>query len=121
MKTILVVDDEKTLRLNLCEMLMFEGFNVIEADNGAMAIQLAQAQHPDVVICDVAMPEIDGFEVLRRLKQDSETAGIPVLLLTARAEKASIQYGLEMQATDYLLKPFVFSDVLAKVRACLGE
>jgi two-component system sensor histidine kinase/response regulator len=120
MKTILVVDDEKTLRLNLCEMLMFEGFNVIEADNGAVAIQLAQAQHPDVIICDVAMPEMDGFEVLRLLKQDSETTKIPVLLLTARAEKASIQYGLEMRATDYLLKPFVFSDVLAKVRACLG-
>jgi DNA-binding response OmpR family regulator len=59
--------------------------------------------------------------VLRLLKQDAKTRKIPVLLLTARAEKASMQYGLEMRATDYLIKPFVFSEVLAKVRACLGE
>lgn len=121
MKTILVVDDERTLRVNLCEMLTFEGFDVIEAENGAAAIRLAQAHSPDLIICDVTMPEMDGFEVLTRLKRNSEMAALPVLLLTAQAEKSAIQHGLEMGATDYVLKPFIFSEVLAKVRACLGQ
>jgi CheY-like chemotaxis protein len=121
MKTILVVDDEKTLRVNLGEMLVFEGFNIIEAENGADAVRLAQAHLPDVIICDVAMPEMDGFEVLARLQENPETSAIPVLLLTAQAEKAAVQHGLASGATDYILKPFLFSDVLAKVRACLGQ
>jgi DNA-binding response OmpR family regulator len=120
MKTILVVDDERTLRVNLCEMLTFEGFKVIEAENGAVAIRLARLNPPDMIICDVAMPEMDGFEVLMRLKRNPETAALPVLLLTAQAEKTSMQHGLEIGAADYILKPFIFSEVLAKVRACLG-
>lgn len=119
MKTILVVDDERTLRANLREMLEFEDFNVIEAENGAMAIELVLQYRPDVVICDVAMPEMDGFEVLTWLRENPDTWTIPVLLLTAQAEKSSIQHGLEQGATDYILKPFLFNDVLAKVRACL--
>jgi DNA-binding response OmpR family regulator len=121
MKTILVVDDEKTLRVNLCEMLTFEGFKAIEAENGAVAIRLARLHPPDMIICDVAMPEMDGFEVLTRLKSDRATAALPVILLTAQAEKASMQHGLEIGAADYILKPFIFSDVLAKVRACLDQ
>lgn len=121
MKTVLVVDDEAVLRANLGEMLTFEGFNVIEAENGGRAVQLARAHQPDVIICDVAMPEVDGFEVLHRLKDHPATATIPVLLVTAQAEKASIQHGLALGATNYILKPFSFNDVLSKVQACVGE
>ncbi len=121
MRTILVVDDEKTLRVNLCEMLAFEGFNVIEAENGVVAVSLARMCLPDIIICDVTMPEMDGFEVLTRLKEHPETAALPVLLLTARAEKSAVQHGLEIGAIDYILKPFTFNDVLSKVYACLGQ
>ncbi len=121
MKTILIVEDETILRANLREMLAFEGFDVLDAENGVAAVRLAQTHRPDIIICDVAMPEMDGFEVLERLQENPATAAIPVLLLTAQAEKSSIQHGLEMGATGYILKPFLFSDVLAKVRACLGE
>ncbi len=120
MKTILIVEDETILRTNIRDMLIFEGFHVIEAQHGVEAIQMTQSHQPDLVICDVAMPEMDGFEVLTRLKADPETAAIPVLMLTAQAEKSAIQHGLAMGATDYILKPFSFGDVLAKVQACLG-
>ena len=121
MKTILIVDDETILRVNLCEMLAFEGFNVIDAENGVVAVRLARTCLPDIIICDVTMPEMDGFEVLERLQENPATAAIPVLLLTARAEKSAVQHGLEMGAIDYILKPFTFNDVLSKVHACLGE
>ena len=85
MKTILVVDDEKTLRVNLCEMLTFEGFKVIEAENGVVAIKLARLHSLDMIICDVAMPEMDGFEVLTRLKADSATSALPVRLAEAKS------------------------------------
>jgi CheY-like chemotaxis protein len=121
MQTILIVDDENVLRTNLREMLSFEGFDVLEADNGITALKMAQAHLPDVIICDVAMPEMDGFEVLLQLRDDPATAAIPVLLLTAQAEKAAMQRGFALGATDYIFKPFSFSDVLTKVRACVGQ
>jgi len=120
MYTVLVVDDEAILRANLHEMLAFEGFNVIEAENGSVAVELAQRHLPDVIICDVVMPEMDGFEVLRQLRENQVTASIPMLLVTAQAEKASIQHGLALGARDYILKPFTFNDVLSKVRSCLS-
>jgi len=115
MKTILIVDDEAILRANLCEMLTFEGFDAIEAGNGVEAIAITESALPDLVICDVAMPEMDGFEVVTRLKSNPKTAHIPVLILTAQAEKASIEHGLRIGAADYILKPFSFRDVLIKV------
>lgn len=120
MKTILVVDDETALRINLCEMLTFEGFRVLEAVNGIEALALIQAHLPDLVICDVTMPNMDGFEVLTRLRRDPATAAIPVLLLTALADQPAIQHGLDLGAANYILKPFSFDDVLAKVQRYLG-
>lgn len=121
MNTVLVVDDEAILRANLREMLTFEGYDVIEAENGAVAVQLAQRHLPDVIICDVVMPEMDGFEVLRQLRENQVTASIPMLLVTAQADKASVQHGLALGADGYILKPFAFNDVLSKVRSCLGQ
>ena len=122
MKTILVVDDEKTLRVNLCEMLTFEGFKAIEAENGAVAIRLARFQPPDMIICDVAMPEMDGFEVLAAAKGRCATAAMPVILLTAQRRKIldTIRFGDRGRLTMSSSRLY-FSDVLAKVRACLGQ
>lgn len=121
MKTILIADDEASLRANLCEMLSFEGYNVIEAENGAVALSMIQSDLPDLVICDVAMPEMNGYEVLVDMQQDPVTAAIPLLLLTAQVERASIERGLALGAVDYILKPFTFDDVLSKVLAYTAD
>jgi CheY-like chemotaxis protein len=121
MTTILIVDDESALRTNLRDMLEFEGFNILEAENGAQGVTLARQHRPDLVICDIAMPEIDGFELMAQLQDSVLTALIPVLLLTAQAEKTAIEHGLAAGAAGYIVKPFSFRDVLEEVRSHVGH
>ena len=106
MTTILAIEDETEIRENIQEILELEGFDVLIAENGRIGVQLAQEHHPDLIICDVMMPELDGYDVLVALRQDPSTLKIPFIFLSAKATKADFRKGMSLGADDYLTKPF---------------
>lgn len=108
---ILVIEDEDTIRDTLQELLELENFQVVTAENGLIGVQMAQAERPDLVICDVMMPELDGYEVLAQLHQKSETATIPFIFLTAKASLTDVRQGMNLGADDYLTKPFTLAEL----------
>ena len=112
MKKILVIEDEARTRNLLLEFLAVEGYNTIEAENGSIGVQKAQEELPDLVICDIVMPQLDGYGVLTTLRQDPFTAMIPFIFLTAKATKASLRQGMELGADDYLTKPSTVEELL---------
>jgi len=118
-KKILVVDDEANIRELVRFNLEKEGFTVIEAVDGVTAISTVRAEKPDLVVLDLMLPAIDGLEVCRVLKKDVATSGIPVIMLTAKAEEIDKILGLEMGADDYLTKPFSPRELLARIKAVL--
>jgi two-component system, sensor histidine kinase and response regulator len=106
MTTILAIEDETKIRENIQEILELEGFDVLTAENGKIGVQLAREHHPDLIICDVMMPELDGYDVLIALRQDPNTLKIPFIFLSAKATKADFRKGMSLGADDYLTKPF---------------
>ncbi|AFY92146.1 anti-sigma factor antagonist [Chamaesiphon minutus] len=106
MTTILAIEDEAKILENIQEILELEGFDVLIAENGRIGVQLAREHHPDLIICDVMMPELDGYDVLITLRQDPNTLKIPFIFLSARATKADFRKGMSLGADDYLTKPF---------------
>ncbi len=116
MKTnILAIEDEKDLREFIAEVLEFEGYNCVVAQDGEAGIHLAREFLPDLIICDIMMPQTDGYGVLNALKSNSLTANIPFIFLTAKADRMSLRYGMELGADDYLTKPFKSHELLAAV------
>lgn len=115
MKRILVIEDEQSLRRDIMEMLAFEGYEVDGAENGAAGIAQAQRQLPDLIICDIMMPELDGYGVLDALRRNETTAAIPFIFLTARTDKGDRRQGMEQGADDYLTKPFTVQELLKSV------
>lgn len=114
---ILVVDDEASIRELLAFNLKKNGYHVETAADGRDA--LAKAPKADLVLLDIMLPEIDGFEVCRRLKSSPQTSGIPIIMLTAKAEEIDRVLGLEMGADDYVVKPFSMRELIARVKAVL--
>lgn len=114
---LLVVDDEPNIRDLLAESLRFAGFEVVTASDGLEAVAAAARERPDLVVLDVMMPGIDGFEVVRRLR--AEGTRVPVLFLTARDDKADAINGLTVGGDDYVTKPFSLGEVVARIRALL--
>lgn len=121
MTKILVIEDEELVRLNLVEMLEAEDYEVVGAPNGMIGVMWALDCIPNLVICDIMMPELDGYDVLETLRQDPVTATIPFIFLTAKADKASIRQGMELGADDYLTKPFTRSELLQSIRTRLKK
>lgn len=121
MVKILVIEDELEIRSNLLELLELEGYNVISADNGMTGLLGAIEHTPDLIICDVMMPELDGHNVLQALRQEPKTVGIPFIFLTALADKGDIRKGMVLGADDYLTKPFTRSEVLTAVESRLQK
>ncbi len=121
MPKILVVEDEKPLRENIITTLKYEGFEIIEAENGLIGLQLAYEQMPDLIVSDVMMPELSGYELLDELRQDLTTATIPFIFLTAKSETEDRRKGMTLGADDYLAKPFSQMDLLAAVRTQLEK
>lgn len=111
MTTILAIEDDTKIRENIQEILELEGFDVLTAANGRIGVQLAQAHHPDLIICDVMMPELDGYDVLVTLRQDPNTLKIPFIFLSAKATTADFRKGMSLGADDYLTKPFTPSEL----------
>ncbi len=116
---ILVIEDEKDVRLNIVEILASGGFDSLNADNGLTGVQLAKERSPDLIICDVKMPDFDGYNVLEALRQDPKTAMIPFIFLTAKADKADVRLGMNLGADDYLTKPFRRVELLETIAARL--
>lgn len=106
MKRILLIEDNKDVRENTAEILRLAQYDVITAKNGKEGVELAIKEKPDLIICDIMMPVLDGHGVLHMLSKNDETSGIPFIFLTARAERSDFRKGMEMGADDYLTKPF---------------
>lgn len=117
MKKILVIEDEPSVRANILELLEAEDFDVVSADNGFIGALWAQEHLPDLIICDVMMPELNGYDVLTALRQYPGTATIPFIFLTAKVDKADIRHGMELGADDYLTKPFTRAELLGAIAA----
>ena len=115
-RRILVVDDEAGLRELVRINLEHEGFAVFQAENGAQCLEMVHESRPDLVIMDVMMPEMDGWEACKKIREFST---VPVLMLTARVQSQDIVAGLDSGADDYLLKPFNMDELMARVRALL--
>ena len=115
MKTILVIEDEEFVRENILELLDAEGFEAFGAENGKIGFELAKVKVPDLILCDVMMPGLDGYGVLTALRQDSVLASIPFIFLTAKASKSDLRQGMELGADDYLTKPFTRAELLGAI------
>jgi two-component system, OmpR family, phosphate regulon response regulator PhoB len=118
-KDILVVDDEPDIRRLIVMHLERDGFRCRTAGTGPDALREAKTAAPDLVILDLMLPAIDGLEVCRRLRGDAATAGVPIIMLTARADEVDRVVGLEIGADDYVVKPFSPRELVARIRAVL--
>ena len=121
MKRILVIDDEEWLREMVHLALAQKGYDVIEAENGAVGIEKARKQLPDLVLCDVNMEKVDGYLTLSALRNEPATAAIPFILMTGLADNAGMRHGMELGADDYLPKPFTIQGLYAAVEARLKK
>ena len=118
-KSVLIIDDEVDLRNLLEYNLRKEGYKVMTAQDGRTGIDQTLRERPDLIVLDIMMPIIDGLEVCKTLRNNSKTANIPILMLTAKAEETDKVIGLEIGADDYMVKPFGIRELLARIKALL--
>ncbi|MBD2775601.1 response regulator transcription factor [Iningainema tapete] len=121
MKKILVIEDEVQICANIQQILSLSGFNAMTANNGLEGLRLAKTEKPDLICCDVMMPELDGYDVLTALRQDSVTESIPVIFLTAKVDRGDLRQGMELGADDYLTKPFSPEELLKAIKVRLAR
>lgn len=119
MKIILVIEDEAETLKNLVLMLEMEGFKPLSAPNGRAGLKLARRELPDLILCDVSMPEMDGYGVLEALREDPTTVSIPFIFLTAKGDRKDLRTGMNLGADDYLTKPASAEDVLSAINSRL--
>lgn len=116
---ILIIDDNKEILENVNELLELAGYTIFTANNGKKGLELARENKPDLILCDIMMPELDGYGVIRALRNISELAGVPFVFMSAKAEKTDFRMGMDLGADDYLTKPFSGDDLLRVVEARL--
>ena len=116
MSRVLMIEDEQSIREEVVEWLEFEGYDVVAARNGREGVEAAFAQPPDLIVCDVMMPGMDGYEVLVTLRDNPQTAPTPFIFLTAKADRSYMRHGMEMGADDYLTKPFTRAELLSAIQ-----
>src|ERR1039457_5377555 len=121
MKTILLIEDNYEIRENTAEILELEQYNVLTAVNGKEGVLIAQDKKPDLIICDIMMPELDGYGVLHILGKDPETSGIPVIFFTSQSENKDFRKGMSLGADDYLRKDTDEDDLLNAVKTRLKK
>lgn len=121
MKTILIIEDNLDVRENIADILKLENYRVVTAENGTIGVEKAKSVLPDLIICDIMMPGIDGYEVLKRINEDGTTAGIPFIFLTAKSERTDIRIGMNLGADDYLTKPFDEKDLFEAIECRLKK
>ncbi|WP_310992174.1 response regulator [Aequorivita marina] len=121
MKTLLLIEDDAALRENTAELLELSGYKVITAPNGKFGIEKATREIPDIIVCDIMMPEIDGYGVLEALAANEKTTHIPFIFLSAKTEHKEVRKGMDMGADDYLTKPFEETELLSAVESRLAK
>src|SRR5262245_60150042 len=120
-KKLLIIEDQAPMRRNLALLLEIAGYDVKTAENGRAGVEAARARRPDLIICDVMMPELDGYGVVQALRAEAATATTPFIFLTAKGDKADVRIGMNFGADDYLTKPVNRDDLLAAVEARLAR
>jgi chemotaxis family two-component system response regulator PixG len=113
---VLVIEDETAILNNICTILQIYGYNCIKASNGVEGLQQLATNQPHIILCDVMMPEMDGFEVLKNVRENLTTQDIPFCFLSARADVVDIDFGLSIGANAYFTKPFAAKDLIETVR-----
>lgn len=121
MAKILVIEDNQAIRENITEILEMADYSVIEAADGRQGLLLAETQHPDLIVCDLSLPILDGYVVLQMLSRNDTACRVPFIFLTARAERAEIRRGMDMGADDYITKPFNPSELLSAIECQLRK
>jgi diguanylate cyclase (GGDEF)-like protein len=121
MTKILIIEDDKTVMASARDLLEAEGYDVATAENGRRGVEMARQVRPDLIICDVMMPEVDGHHVLMAIRDLSETNAIPFIFLTAKADKSDIRQGMKLGADDYLTKPYTRMDLLDAITSRLAK
>ncbi|HAT67931.1 MAG TPA: transcriptional regulator [Flavobacteriaceae bacterium] len=121
MNTILIIEDDIALRENTAELLELSGYNVITAPNGRIGIEKAEKELPSLIICDIMMPEVDGYGVLENLSQQKETQHIPFIFLSAKTEHKEIRKGMDLGADDYLTKPYEEEELMSAIESRLAK
>ncbi len=116
MRTVLIVDDQANVRLLIRDYLSQEDFRVVEAENGRQALLVARREHPDIILLDIMMPEINGYEFIRTYHKEAQA---PIILLTAKQEESDKVLGLELGADDYVTKPFGMRELVARIHTVL--
>src|SRR5580704_738361 len=120
-KRIVLIEDNKAVRENITEILELSNYEIMGAENGKAGVDLVTKELPDLVICDIMMPELDGYGVLNALSKNPKTSGIPFIFLTAKSERTDFRKGMEMGADDYLTKPFDDTELLNAIEARLNK
>jgi len=120
-KTILIIDDNEDIRENTAEILSLGGYKTVTAENGKRGVEAALASKPDLIVCDIMMPELDGYGVLHLLRKNPETENIPLIFLTAKAERSDLRKGMEMGADDYVTKPFEEIELMNAIESRLKK
>lgn len=118
---ILIIEDQAPMRRNVALMLQLEGYETCTAENGRVGVDVARQEKPDLILCDVMMPELDGYGVVQTLRQDPAFATTPFIFLTAKSDRADIRTGMNQGADDYLTKPVIRDDLLAAVQTRLAK
>jgi len=121
MKKILVIEDNEAIRENVSEILELSGYNVLQAPNGKAGIEVAQQNVPDLIVCDIMMPGVDGYGVLHVLHKDPNTQNIPFIFLTSKSERSDYRVAMEMGADDYITKPFAGNELLNAIESRLKK
>lgn len=121
MKTILLIEDNNEMRENTAEILELANYKVLTAKNGKIGVETALKEKPDLIICDIMMPVLDGYDVLNSLGRNNETSSIPFIFLTAKSEKSDLRKGMNMGADDYITKPFDDDELLRSVESRLKK
>lgn len=117
--TILIIEDDHIIRSNVLDTLELEGFNVVEAENGGMGLGLLQMYQPDLILCDINMPDFDGYQILKYVRCSESLAKIPFIFLTAMADRSLVRLGMDMGADDYITKPFTDQELISAVQSRL--
>lgn len=121
MRTILVIEDNEDIRENVAEILGLSGYNVLQAPNGKEGVDMAQKNLPDLIICDIMMPGVDGYGVLHILHKEAATQNIPFIFLTSKSERSDFRAAMEMGADDYITKPFAGNELLNAIESRLKK
>ncbi len=114
-KKILIIEDEASMRRNIGLILQIEGYDVVSAENGRIGLEMARKENPDLILCDVMRPELDGYGLVQALREDAAFSATPFVFLTARSDRRDVRVGMNFGADDYLTKPVVRDDLLAAV------